>query len=473
MATPIINAQLDKLVYANTMIAGKLGALESPSTWATYQALVRAGVIGLHTQVGDQIDVEHSSMLTPAVSGEGVTAATVAKDTFLAAAGTEKHDYEFTFDGTNWHYEGATVTLADYGISVTGTAANGDVVTIHRTATTYGWNTLGINEDIPIDPNTPNCVTIQMDKVLSTLNFDPPMFLYAVSAAAWPNGLPAGTYTITLSHGAYNGGTTQDGTYAFTTTQVVPVGGGIRHSAIGAYQSSGTYTKAQITAGTFTTYGTDKLTAIESGLATTESDTGTSLGTTTACDPQYKSGDYVNFSQRQANGCNRLTCSYLFQLLNSDEASFTWVPKTIWSRPVSGTPEGFLHSIDPELRAVLTKVRKRIALPISDGYGYEDVEAFCFPATMMDVFGGQNNSIYEGPVDGSGNVKRTTAYTYWAQRNTNADRIKYQGTTARNWWLASCIPSSGSGARYVFTSGALSGSYANVAYGVVPSLYIG
>ncbi len=357
--------------------------------------------------------------------------------------------------------------------------APGDVMPIKIGNNYIDFDVEGIDEECPVGPGLTHALSLIMHPVLSQLVFDPPMFLFAVTAEAcaafeWDPavGMPAGTYNITLNHGAYSGDTQQDGTFAFTTTQVVPVGGGIRHSAMGVYQS-GSYTKAQITDGKFTTYGTDKITAIEENLATTESDTGTNLGTATACDPQYKSGDYINFTQRQAYGCNRLTHSYLFQLLNSDDATFAWVPKTIWSRKVSGTPEGFLHSIDPELRAVLTKVRKRIALSISDGYDYEDVEAYCFPATMMDVFGGQNNSIYEGPVDKAGNVKRTDAYIYWKDHNTNADRIKYQNTTARGWWLASCDPSYGHRVRNVYSSGALNGNGAYSAIGVVPSLYIG
>lgn len=490
-AIPVINAQLDALKasvdqigYANTMIAGKLGALQSPADWATYLALVRAGLIGLYTKPGDQIDVDHSSTLTTHVEGTGVTAAAVDRDVFLAAAGMEKHDYEFLFDGHNWHYEGNAVTLNDYGISVTGTAASGDAVTVHRTATTYAWNTLGINEDVPVNRETPNCVSLQMEKVLYTLNFDPPMFLFGVSAAACTHygwdpavGMPAGDYAIGMDHASYGGESGEDTTIYFHLSQPVPVGGGIRHSTMGAYSSTSSdyQSPAKVLGGKITTYGADTVTAIETNVPVTDTAiTGAvSLGTATARDPQYRSGDYINFTDRQCYGANRLDWSYLFQVLNSDDAELNWKPATIWSRNMSTRPEGFLHSIDPSLRAVLTKVRKRLALPISDGYGYVDLEAYCFPATMMDVFGGANNSIYEGPVDASGNVKRSTPYTYWKERNTNGQRIKYQGSTARYWWLASCYPSYGYNVRIVNTSGSLSHNDAYSALGVVPSLFIG
>ena len=346
----------------------------------------------------------------------------------------------------------------------------GDQIVGKINGTNYDFDVEGIDEEVPANPGHTHCLSLIMHPVYVAQNFDPPQFLYVVTAAQWPTGMPAGTYTITLNSGAYDGGITQDGTYAFTTTKTIPVGGGIRHSAIGYYQS-GSYTKAQITGGTFTTYEADKLTTLESGLATTESDTGTSLGTTTASDPTKKVGDYINFSQRQAYGSNRWSTSWLRQWLNSDEATFTWTAATIWSRPVSGSIEGFLHNLDPELRAVLGKIRKRYALPVADGYGYEDIEDYVTLDTMLDVFGSQNNSIAEGPVDGSGTVKRTTAMSLW-QGSTNADRIKYQGATARGWWLGSSRPFFAYYERFVSTSGALDHDYASGSRDVVPRLQI-
>ena len=69
-------------------------------------------------------------------SGTGITAASVVKATFLEEAGTGKNKYEFEFDGTGWQYDGEAATLNDYGISVTGTPAEGDKVTVTRTVTT-------------------------------------------------------------------------------------------------------------------------------------------------------------------------------------------------------------------------------------------------------------------------------------------------------------------------------------------------
>ncbi|MBO5810431.1 MAG: hypothetical protein J6R32_06345 [Bacteroidales bacterium] len=87
-----------------------------------------------------------------AVSGTGITAATVTAATFatqVADSGT----YVFAYDGTNWVFNSQNVTLSTYGISVTGTPAEGDTVTITFTESvatvsnieTYPYNQNGYN----------------------------------------------------------------------------------------------------------------------------------------------------------------------------------------------------------------------------------------------------------------------------------------------------------------------------------------
>lgn len=70
-----------------------------------------------------------SPTATATVEGTGITAATVNANTFktkISAAGV----YTFTYNGSNWKLEDTTVTLSNYGISVTGTPVNGDEVIV-------------------------------------------------------------------------------------------------------------------------------------------------------------------------------------------------------------------------------------------------------------------------------------------------------------------------------------------------------
>ena len=63
------------------------------------------------------------------VAGTGITAASVTASTFATQV-PGSGEYVFTYDGTNWQLEGNNVTLNTYGISTTGTAAEGDIITV-------------------------------------------------------------------------------------------------------------------------------------------------------------------------------------------------------------------------------------------------------------------------------------------------------------------------------------------------------
>ena len=74
---------------------------------------------------------------TATVEGTGITAATVTASTFKTAVSNVTGTYVFTAAvsaGTTWSMGGSTVTLSDYGIVATGTAADGDKITVVFTA---------------------------------------------------------------------------------------------------------------------------------------------------------------------------------------------------------------------------------------------------------------------------------------------------------------------------------------------------
>ena len=84
----------------------------------------------LTTQDGNTYTISNkTSTVSAAVSGK-ITGATVTKATFetkITTTGT----YIFTYDGSNWKYNGTTVSMeSGYGIKVKGTPANKDTVTV-------------------------------------------------------------------------------------------------------------------------------------------------------------------------------------------------------------------------------------------------------------------------------------------------------------------------------------------------------
>lgn len=82
----------------------------------------------------------------------GVTSVTVDKDTFEAQISTTG-SYVFTYDGQTenaWKYDGATVTLSDYGITEEGVAADGDEITVEYTEAVIVPPTLSRRADFAI-----------------------------------------------------------------------------------------------------------------------------------------------------------------------------------------------------------------------------------------------------------------------------------------------------------------------------------
>ena len=73
---------------------------------------------------------------TATVSGTGVTAATVTAATFSTAVSGASGVYEFEYSesDTSWQYDGTDISTVTYGITVTGTPADGDKITVDFTA---------------------------------------------------------------------------------------------------------------------------------------------------------------------------------------------------------------------------------------------------------------------------------------------------------------------------------------------------
>ena len=276
---------------ATMRIANKLGAYDLPTSWPEFQAYVRSGRIGQVCPVGTKIQVDKESGVSTTING-GITAATVNEDTFISAighAGTAA--YEFIYDGSTWHHNGEDTELSLYGITYTGTAAANDMIVVHVQADKVEFTAVGINYDVPENTYLKNSITFWTSDLLlyGSIPFSNPQKLVSAREA-----MAAGTYNITLDHGTYGGGTEEDGTYQLTTTQPIPAGGGIRHTTMGSWSGSG-YSKSRITGGTFITYDAS-YNVIEQGIVCTEGSGGTSLGTTTASNPTYRTADNLNFT---------------------------------------------------------------------------------------------------------------------------------------------------------------------------------
>lgn len=454
-------------------IANKLGAYDLPTSWPELQAYIKTGRIGEICPVGTRLQVDKESGVS--ATAHGSITPSVVEDTFIEAighAGTAA--YEFIYDGSMWHHNGAEVELINYGITYTGAAAADDTIVIHVMADKVDFTVVANDYDVPANGEVKHTLALCTTDLLlyGSIPFCQPQKLVSVREA-----LPADTYNITLDHGCYDGSTTEDGTYQFTTTQTIPAGGGIKHTTIGAWLSSG-YGKSHITGGTFTTYDASG-NVIESGLVCTEGSGGTSLGTATASNPTYRATDYINFTQRNAYGSNRNAHSAIKKWLESDapgaasgQTASWWTPSDEFDMPVKSTLPGFLHGLDPAFRAIIQPVRKRTAKSIADGYSYEDTVETVFEPSMTELGWGKNNNVSETAANADGTIKTEAAWDLYVGA-TNADRIKTLNGTARYYWFRSPAPSHADHERLVYPDGSLGSNDAYSAGGVSGGLCIG
>ena len=448
--------QFDTMNTLLAAIASSQGGIKIQS-FKDVQQIVRMGLASKIFSIGDQLICEKETALTANVGNSegspGISAATVSASTFHeAVGGIHSGDYEFIYNGVEWHYNGESVSLSTYGISVTGTPIAGDEVVVHETTSQLVWDIIGFDHDVPANAAHTHSMTLLLHDCLLSLQFDATEALYYCAAE-----LPAGTYHFTLLSGydtAYGGGKT----YQFTLTQAVPAGGQLMFPW--GYNTQASSVKISSYSSRTST------TAIES-VSVSEGTDGTDLGTANG------STTHMNYTHRIRYGSNNWKESAIRQYLNSAaSAGSVWSPKTEFDRPPSwaSSTAGFMKDLDTEFLSVVGTVTKRTARnTVTDGGGYDDTEDKFFLLSRSEVFAGKENSIDEGD-----------PYPYYSlgsdysSPNGGADsnRIKYRSGSAQYWWLRT--PDSGSGyiVRGLGPTGSLYSGSAYDSSGVAPACNI-
>lgn len=430
------------------------------TSYADAQTITRMGLADKFFHIGDQIIVEKETAINATVgntdpdTSAGITAAAVNADTFIAAVGVvHGGDYEFIYDGAEWHYLNAAVQLAEYGITVTGTPRHGDAIIVHETAAKLAFDVIGINHDTPSDSQYEYSLTLQLHDCIAELQFCARQALFA-----FPEGLAAGTYHFTI--GAQPWYTSDvNKTVQFTLASAIAAGGQlVINNAYNATAIGSTISAfASVTAST----------AAET-VTMSEGSAGTDLGTVNNAKTAT-----VNSIQRALLGSNNWGESTLRQYLNSDKpAGQVWKPATKFDRPPSwaASSAGFLYGLDPEFVKVLGKVKKKTALnTVSDGGGSIETDEKVFLLSRSEIYAGDNITGGEG-----------TPYAYYSMfsdfnaPNTGADtnRIKYRAGAAKYWWLRSPSVGDASLVCNVHPSGTFYGSGATYGSGVAPACVI-
>ena len=441
-------------------------------------SIVRMGLAPSVFSIGDVIEVGRETAVQASLGEHtGITAVSVVEETFVAAMDEAgEKEYEIIFDGSAWKYEGTPMILADYGLSVTGTPAEGDTIIVVETASTIkmvvmdfienGQTTIG---NIKLHDKTKQYgMILQSEKTLYGLQFDAPeAFYYAAE------GLSAGTYNITLGDNydtSYGGGAT----YQFTLTQAVPAGGQIT--------LDWPYQKTPLQGAGVKTWASSSATTPIETVTPSVGDDGTSLGTLLIA-VQDASG--LNSIHRMRYGSNRWSTGAMRQHLNSSKvAGSVWTPQTVWDRAPSwvSSTAGFMHGLDPEFVKICGDVELLTALSTvagdassaegSAGTGFETTVDKFFLPSRPEVFGGGDNASDKG-----------NAWQYYSANSdvpggssnsgNDTNRIKTNAAgSAQYWWLRSPYVGYGSNVRSIYPVGNVNTSSASYSYGVAPACVV-
>lgn len=419
-------------------IASNTGGLTIKS-FSDLQNLTRLGLASKVVSIGDQISCEKATSITATVSGTGVTAATVDFEKFRKATKTTAGAYAFTYDGA-WKLDGKAADIAAYGITVTGTPANEDVVIVTEQTETLVWDILDFDKDTPSDKKLTHTVALMLHDCSAKAQFDQKEAIYFASSA-----LPAGTYHFTLpsDYESEGGGKT----YQFTLANAVPKNGQIvfawnyRQQALDSKIS--TYSAATST------------TPIET-VSVTEGNGGTALSP-------------LNVSPRIRYASNRYSQSSVRQKINSQKAADAW-----WSAasnydrpPADANKPGFLYGIEDDFVNALCKVDKTCSLnTVTDGGGSETVSDYLFLPSQTEVYGGGS----EG-----------AAYEFFSKFSdlsapgvgNDTNRIKHNNGAAHVYWTRSVSPTTAYGIIAVRQGGNLLSLAANNETGIAPICFIG
>ena len=424
----------------------------------TIQSYLRAGQISRILSVGDQLRVNRLDSVTATVSGN-ITAAAVDAETFLTKTRhPETASFTFTYDGSGWSMRDANgtvrpVELAAYGITVTGTPAANDVITVHETASTLLWDVLGIDCDTPADAQRTHALTLGLHNCVGSLQFDAKEALFYFA-----EGLSAGTYNFTVTEHTW---VPEDvgKTFQFTLTEDVPAGGQL------TLAGANNVTLANSTANTYS--GASSATKIET-VTITEGSGGTSLGNVSNA-----IADGTNSLQRALNGNGNYGESAIRQYLNSTAAAGSvWTARNVWDRAPSWNEStaGFLKGLDKDFLSVIGEVTKKTALNTAcESGGYTTSSEKVFLLSRSEVYGCNAVTGGEG-----------AAYPYFsdysdlesAASNADSNRIKFRNGSERSWWLRSPYDDLATTVYYVYTTGRILNFHASNSYGVAPACCI-
>jgi hypothetical protein len=296
-----------------------------------------------------------------------------------------------------------------------------------------------------VDNENAHTMTLLCHDIIESMQYDSAeAFHYA------ENELKAGTYNFT--HDSF--GNWSAGTYQFTLTQTVPVGGQLCFNTNAAGSAE---TRQVVVYASRTTTTPTETVAITSGSG------GTSLGTF---------GIELNHIHRVSYGSNNYKESAIRQFLNSSaESGKVWTPQTKFDRPPEwmGSMTGFMNGLGEDFISIIGKV----VIPCVGNDTYESPDSSVSKNGIYTI----TDKIYlasqkEIIGDTEGTLEDTSSQFAFYKGATKTDFIKYKGVTALNWWTRSSSNTGVDRVRLITTEGSSRYYGASNLVGVVPCVTI-
>lgn len=446
-------------------IGDALGAGDRQISFKRLQQLIREDSIDDYLAIGDEIHVEKETSASIAVQTTGTLSATFNEETWLGAVESVHHGvYEFVYDGSAWNQAelGDGLLLSSYGITTSGTAVEGDIITITVSALTLVFQYVAKDKMEMVNPALTHSAVLLLKNIYANYQFSASeAIIYADTA------MPAGTYHFNLYKASdiyYLNAGLQNKDVQFTLGSDVPQGGQIVVST-GDFRNS-----TQVSDLKLTSYGADRTTVIESNIACSEGTSGTDLGSANTPANSNK----INSTDRTLYGSNKWSECALRLWLNSDKLGNAW-----WSgqgrfdrKPTNASMvanAGWMHGIERDFLAVLQPVKNTQVLNWFDGGTAQTVSDLFFPPSNNQVWFTDANPPTEGePWD----YFKVFSDNDTASTGADSNRIKLNGSTPYYWWLRSPYPGHSSRECIVDPTGGRDNSGAYDSVGVCPACVI-
>jgi len=471
-----VQSQIDHLQAEIDELGGK-SVLANPEALAD---LIAAGSSTAMIDPGDKIELNWmASVLGTTTNGLTVTCSDIGA--FADAIGeAEAATYLFVYDGSSWTYNGETITLADYGLTVAGTPATGEVMTIVTTVTSTSFDFVDYDGTgvTPSDPNVPHYWLLEQTYAPATKVFDTYESLFCIQAGMT---IAAGKYYLPMY--SYRSGKTFNVCFELPTA----FGGEDKIQFRSGGYDSGAYVDAS-GASISGVYKPKNMTPIVCGSTTT---LGAAIAITTMSTADAVAGGYTDLSTAYAAGTDYVvgnfdTCalgnntwpwSNLDQHLNDDTKGDNYTPSHDNDIPSAyNRTAGWLYGLDP-------RVKKHIqpaTFKWTAGYGAigtyvkdttYDITRKVFLLSMKEMSFNINTS--EGEI--------TELYGEYTNNTLDngavAERAKYNkagGTLNSYRWSRSANTGNANNSRGVYSSGSGSFNYsAFSAYYYAPAFIFG